>query len=548
MAEEVIHMTVVESNDVRMSQELAIKGDKGEKGDQGDQGIQGPKGIQGEKGDAFTYADFTPEQLEALRGPQGLKGDTGDTGAQGPQGIPGPVGPQGEPGKDGTGVTILGSYDSEDELRTAHPIGNKGDSYLVNGHLYVWSATLNDWNNVGKIQGPPGIQGPQGIQGEIGPEGKQGPQGDPGPRGLQGIQGEKGETGDTGPQGPKGDPLTYSDLTQEQIDQLTSEIANKAQDIDLTPYALKTDVTTALLDKVDKVTGKGLSTNDYTANDKAKVDAAISKSVSDLVNYYTKVQIDDMLANLEVDLSGYYTKTEVDGILSPFTTHVTNTVIHITAAERTSWNSKADAATTLAGYKISDAYTKTQVDTLLENVTIDTSNLVDIPSAQTITGAKIFSSALQVNSNITATGTITGSKVYNAVWNDYAEWFEKENENDSFEPGDIVGWGETGVSLAALDDNKTVVGVVSNTYGCILGGEKLSDMELNRDRFVPVGLKGRVAVKVIGKVKRGDLIEISSLPGIGIATKWNIYSSNIIGKSLQSSEDDNVKLIEILII
>lgn len=351
-----------------------------------------------------------------------------------------------------------------------------------------------------------------------------------------------------GPQGPQGDPFTYDDLTQEQIDQLTSEIANKAQDIDLTPYALKTDVTAALNDKVDKVDGKGLSTNDYTDADKAIVAAAISNSVSDLLNYYTKTQVDELLANLEVDLSGYYTKLETDALLSPLTSHVADTVVHITAEERTAWNAKVDAATTLAGYGIGDAYTKTEVDALLGSVTIDTSNLVDIPNAQTIIGAKTFSSDVTVNANITATGTITGSKVYNAVWNDYAEWFEKENVSDEFDVGDIVGWTNQGVALAAAHDDTVVVGVVSDTYGCILGGESLSDMEMNRQNFVPVGLKGRVPVKVVGKIQRGDLVVPSDIPGVGIADECKFHSTYTVGKALQSSDDEGIKLIEILIL
>ena len=56
------------------------QGPQGPKGDKGDQGLQGPKG---DKGDAFTYEDFTPEQLAALKGE---KGDKGDTGPQGPAG------------------------------------------------------------------------------------------------------------------------------------------------------------------------------------------------------------------------------------------------------------------------------------------------------------------------------------------------------------------------------------------------------------------------------------------------------------------------------
>ncbi len=66
--------------------------------------VQGPKGDKGDtglKGDAFTYADFTQEQLASLKGPKGDKGDTGDTGAAGAQGPQGPQGPQGVQGLQG---------------------------------------------------------------------------------------------------------------------------------------------------------------------------------------------------------------------------------------------------------------------------------------------------------------------------------------------------------------------------------------------------------------------------------------------------------------
>ena len=42
--------------------------------------IRGERGIQGEKGNPFTYADFTPEQLRALKGEKGEKGEKGDSG------------------------------------------------------------------------------------------------------------------------------------------------------------------------------------------------------------------------------------------------------------------------------------------------------------------------------------------------------------------------------------------------------------------------------------------------------------------------------------
>lgn len=63
-----------------------IQGQKGEKGDIGLPGIQGQQGEQGPagpKGDPFTYADFTQEQLAALKGEDGLDGRDGADGLDG---------------------------------------------------------------------------------------------------------------------------------------------------------------------------------------------------------------------------------------------------------------------------------------------------------------------------------------------------------------------------------------------------------------------------------------------------------------------------------
>lgn len=90
---------------------------------------------------------------------------------KGPQGE---KGTDGAPGKDGTGVTILGSYDSLETLKAEHPTGNAGDAYLVNGHLYVWDTVGSDWKDVGTIQGPKGDKGEPGTDGTNGTPGKDG--------------------------------------------------------------------------------------------------------------------------------------------------------------------------------------------------------------------------------------------------------------------------------------------------------------------------------------------------------------------------------------
>ena len=95
------------------------KGEKGDKGDKGEKGDTGPQGETGAKGDAFTFGDFTPEQLESLRGP---KGDTGATGPQGTEGAVGPQGAKGEPGKD---AVIDATLTQEGEAADAAATGKR---------------------------------------------------------------------------------------------------------------------------------------------------------------------------------------------------------------------------------------------------------------------------------------------------------------------------------------------------------------------------------------------------------------------------------------
>ena len=181
-----------------------------------------------------------------ISGKQSLSGNLVERGPQGPIG---PQGPQGERGPQGKGLTILGTYASEEELHNAHPTGEVGDAYLVDGDLYVWTETSLSWENVGNIQGPQGEkgetgeQGPQGEQGPVGPQGETGPQGEKGVDGtvsfdelteaqrlsLKGEKGDKGEKGEKGEQGEKGvdGTVSFDELTDEQRASLKGEKGDK---------------------------------------------------------------------------------------------------------------------------------------------------------------------------------------------------------------------------------------------------------------------------------------------------------------------------------
>ena len=71
----------------------------------GQNGKDGKDGKDGEKGDAFTYEDFTPEQLAALKGEQGEPGKDGKDGTNGTNGRDGTNGTNGKDGADGYSPT-----------------------------------------------------------------------------------------------------------------------------------------------------------------------------------------------------------------------------------------------------------------------------------------------------------------------------------------------------------------------------------------------------------------------------------------------------------
>lgn len=282
--------------------ETGPKGDKGDTGEKGATGERGPQGLQGERGLQGVQGEKGEQGIQGPVGPKGEQGEQGIQGIQGPQGEPGPQGPKGDTG---SGLNIKGELDSESQLPQE---GVSGDAWLISGNLYVYVGENGNvvsnpkWSNVGSIQGPAGPQGPVGPKGE---QGEPGPKGEPGANGAPGEQGPKGDPGE---KGEKGDPGSDASVTKQNVEAvLTGDITSHNHDsryisksnastytptADYHPATKKyVDDTVAAVDvteqisgkadkayvdskldtKVDKVSGKQLSTNDYTNDDKTKL-------------------------------------------------------------------------------------------------------------------------------------------------------------------------------------------------------------------------------------------------------------------------------------
>lgn len=293
--------------------ETGPKGDKGDTGEKGATGERGPQGLQGERGLQGDRGEKGEQGIQGPVGPKGEQGEQGIQGIQGPQGEPGPQGPKGDTG---SGLNIKGELDSESQLPQE---GVSGDAWLISGNLYVYVGENGNiesnpkWSNVGRIQGPAGPQGPVGSKGE---RGEPGPKGEPGADGAPGAQGPKG---DPGQKGEKGDPGSDASVTKQNVEAvLTGDITSHNHDsryiyksntstytptadyhpatkkyvddtvaaVDVTEQisgkADKTYVDSKLDTKVDKEEGKGLSTNDYSNDDRQKV--------SNIVDYVTAMR------------------------------------------------------------------------------------------------------------------------------------------------------------------------------------------------------------------------------------------------------------------
>lgn len=143
---------------------------------------------------------------------------------------------------------------------------------------------------------------------------------------------------------------------------------------------------------------------------------------------------------------------------------------------------------------------------------------------------------------INYSGYLYATKVYNAIWNDFAEFFER---GEATEPGDIIALNRDGDGYVRSQwrASTLVRGVHSDTFGSIVGGNGQED---NDEKFIPVGLAGRVRVKLLGPAKKGDYVISSDLPGIGIAVSEYVPGA-ILGQVEENKASTGVDRVNMFI-
>lgn len=222
------------------------------------QDLKSHQGKRGPKGKPFTYDDFTPAQLAALKGPKGDKGEKGEQG------------------------------DSIQWVR------------LDDEDLHVKLEGQTE-QNLGRVKGEPftyeDFTPAQLAQ-------------------LQGPEGDRGPKGERGPRGPKGEPFEYDDLTEAQKVEISNaglDLSEYVKEEDLDDFATQSALVEGMASLDSKIESKADKDHKHSLYDVIGLPSQLDSkaSQSDLANIDIGASASD-LARLEAKVDTKATKARAN--------------------------------------------------------------------------------------------------------------------------------------------------------------------------------------------------------------------------------------------
>lgn len=235
----------------------------------------------------------------------------------------------------------------------------------------------------------------------------------------------------------------FLNKTAESINQLQDEVDSTNTALD----AHKTDTTTKLGNKVDKVSGKGLSTNDYTTTEKNKL-AGIATGA----NAYTHPTTSGNKHIPSGGSSGQILRWSADG----------------TAAWGSDNNTTYSEATQSAQGLMSAA-DKKKLDGIAEGA-----NAYSLPTASSTLGGVKTTSTVTSTSGLTACPIISGVPYYKDTNSSYTHPTTSGNKHipSGGSSGQILRWSADGTAAWGADNNTTYGEANQSTAGLMSAADK----------------------------------------------------------------------------
>jgi hypothetical protein len=125
----------------------------------------------------------------------------------------------------------------------------------------------------------------------------------------------------------------------------------------------------------------------------------------------------------------------------------------------------------------------------------------------------------------------------------YADVAERFAADEYLEPGTVVELGGTAeITRSQQDLSENVFGVISTNAAYLMNGGAGED-----DTHPPVAMTGRVPVKCIGMVRKGDRL-VSAGDGVARAAQpGEATAFNVIGRALRDKMDEGEAYVEAIV-
>jgi hypothetical protein len=168
------------------------------------------------------------------------------------------------------------------------------------------------------------------------------------------------------------------------------------------------------------------------------------------------------------------------------------------------------------------------------------------------TGTSTFSANIVPSANLTysvGSGTLWFANVWaetfrgTSITAQYADLAERFESDTRYDPGTVVALGGTKEITKVVEElSEDVFGVISTRAAYLMNGGAGPD-----ETHPPVAVSGRVPVRVIGKVQKGDRL-VSAGNGLARAAAKNEMTPwNVIGRSLENKLDAGEGTIEAIV-
>jgi hypothetical protein len=142
-----------------------------------------------------------------------------------------------------------------------------------------------------------------------------------------------------------------------------------------------------------------------------------------------------------------------------------------------------------------------------------------------------------VAGTMTGRWTLAGASRLQATYADLAEYYEGDQE---YKEGTVLVFGgDKEVTVTTQINDTRSAGVVSANPAYVMNGEQTGIK-------VCIALAGRVPVKVIGRVKKGDMLTTSATAGYAVKA-LNPTLGAVIGKALEDKDYGEAGMIQVAV-